>query len=108
MINSCYDLLGKMNKLYNKLAQNMYILLEVHSLSSSETLYLIFLCCLISKVQAITLIGKEEGIRGYWKGNLPQVFSVSHPGFRFGYSLINFDKASLTNISLERLFKLLR
>ncbi|KAG2686018.1 hypothetical protein I3760_10G155300 [Carya illinoinensis] len=27
-------------------------------------------------MQAITLIGKEEGIRGYWKGNLPQVIRV--------------------------------
>lgn len=26
------------------------------------------------KLQAIALIGKEEGIKGYWKGNLPQVF----------------------------------
>ncbi|GAU47793.1 hypothetical protein TSUD_263240, partial [Trifolium subterraneum] len=27
-------------------------------------------------MQAITMIGKEEGIRGYWKGNLPQVIRV--------------------------------
>ncbi|CAI8612851.1 unnamed protein product [Vicia faba] len=26
--------------------------------------------------QAIAVIGKEEGIRGYWKGNLPQVIRV--------------------------------
>lgn len=30
----------------------------------------------ISFVEAITVIGKEEGIRGYWKGNLPQVIRV--------------------------------
>lgn len=24
-------------------------------------------------LQAITLIAKEEGMKGYWKGNLPQV-----------------------------------
>ncbi|XP_077222732.1 thylakoid ATP/ADP carrier isoform X2 [Tasmannia lanceolata] len=30
----------------------------------------------ISFVEAITLIGKEEGIKGYWKGNLPQVIRV--------------------------------
>lgn len=28
------------------------------------------------KLQAITVIGKEEGIRGYWKGNLPQVSAI--------------------------------
>ncbi|KAJ7949966.1 Mitochondrial carrier protein [Quillaja saponaria] len=27
----------------------------------------------IGFIEAITLIGKEEGIKGYWKGNLPQV-----------------------------------
>lgn len=27
-------------------------------------------------LEAITVIGKEEGIRGYWKGNLPQVIRV--------------------------------
>ncbi|XP_027349030.1 thylakoid ADP,ATP carrier protein, chloroplastic-like [Abrus precatorius] len=27
-------------------------------------------------IEAITLIGKEEGIQGYWKGNLPQVIRV--------------------------------
>ncbi|CAA0832839.1 Probable envelope ADP-ATP carrier protein-chloroplastic [Striga hermonthica] len=26
--------------------------------------------------EALTLIGKEEGIKGYWKGNLPQVIRV--------------------------------
>ncbi|KAL5991457.1 hypothetical protein ACLOJK_012366 [Asimina triloba] len=26
--------------------------------------------------QAITMIGKEEGIKGYWKGNLPQVIRI--------------------------------
>ncbi|KAK7836106.1 probable envelope ADP,ATP carrier protein, chloroplastic [Quercus suber] len=30
----------------------------------------------IGFIEAITLIGKEEGIRGYWKGNLPQVIRV--------------------------------
>ncbi|GLT77621.1 hypothetical protein SLA2020_491890 [Shorea laevis] len=30
----------------------------------------------IGFIQAITLIGKEEGIKGYWKGNLPQVIRV--------------------------------
>ncbi|KAJ7961244.1 Mitochondrial carrier protein [Quillaja saponaria] len=30
----------------------------------------------IGFVEAITLIGKEEGIKGYWKGNLPQVIRV--------------------------------
>lgn len=29
-----------------------------------------------SNFQAITLIGKEEGMKGYWKGNLPQVIRV--------------------------------
>uniref|UniRef100_A0A7C9EQP6 ADP,ATP carrier protein n=1 Tax=Opuntia streptacantha TaxID=393608 RepID=A0A7C9EQP6_OPUST len=30
----------------------------------------------IGFVEAITLIGKEEGIKGYWKGNLPQVIRI--------------------------------
>ncbi|MED6167973.1 hypothetical protein PIB30_007642 [Stylosanthes scabra] len=30
----------------------------------------------IGFVEAITVIGKEEGIKGYWKGNLPQVIRV--------------------------------
>ncbi|XP_020218712.1 thylakoid ADP,ATP carrier protein, chloroplastic [Cajanus cajan] len=30
----------------------------------------------ISFIQAIAVIGKEEGIQGYWKGNLPQVIRV--------------------------------
>jgi len=30
----------------------------------------------IGFLQAITLIGKEEGLKGYWKGNLPQVIRV--------------------------------
>uniref|UniRef100_A0A1J3IF23 Putative envelope ADP,ATP carrier protein, chloroplastic n=1 Tax=Noccaea caerulescens TaxID=107243 RepID=A0A1J3IF23_NOCCA len=30
----------------------------------------------IGFVEAITLIGKEEGMKGYWKGNLPQVIRV--------------------------------
>ncbi|KAH7514621.1 hypothetical protein FEM48_Zijuj11G0108800 [Ziziphus jujuba var. spinosa] len=30
----------------------------------------------IGFVEAITMIGKEEGIKGYWKGNLPQVIRI--------------------------------
>ncbi|KAI3447777.1 hypothetical protein Pfo_004442 [Paulownia fortunei] len=30
----------------------------------------------IGFIEALTLIGKEEGIKGYWKGNLPQVIRV--------------------------------
>ncbi|KAK7376006.1 hypothetical protein VNO78_35082 [Psophocarpus tetragonolobus] len=30
----------------------------------------------IGFVEAITVIGKQEGIKGYWKGNLPQVIRV--------------------------------
>ncbi|KAF3449561.1 hypothetical protein FNV43_RR10290 [Rhamnella rubrinervis] len=30
----------------------------------------------IGFIEAITMIGKEEGIKGYWKGNLPQVIRV--------------------------------
>ncbi|XVF76813.1 hypothetical protein PTKIN_Ptkin13bG0297200 [Pterospermum kingtungense] len=30
----------------------------------------------IGFVEAIVLIGKEEGIKGYWKGNLPQVIRI--------------------------------
>lgn len=30
----------------------------------------------IGFIEAIVLIGKEEGIKGYWKGNLPQVLRV--------------------------------
>ncbi|KAM1949446.1 hypothetical protein ACFX15_009500 [Malus domestica] len=30
----------------------------------------------ISFLEAITMIGKEEGIKGYWKGNLPQVIRI--------------------------------
>ncbi|KAF8402663.1 hypothetical protein HHK36_010752 [Tetracentron sinense] len=30
----------------------------------------------ISFIEAITLISKEEGIKGYWKGNLPQVIRI--------------------------------
>jgi len=31
-------------------------------------------------------IGKEEGIKGYWKGNLPQVLDITH--------LANYDFVS--------------
>ncbi|KAM7463968.1 hypothetical protein LguiA_032089 [Lonicera macranthoides] len=30
----------------------------------------------IGFIEALTLIGKEEGIKGYWKGNLPQVIRI--------------------------------
>ncbi|KAK4748214.1 hypothetical protein SAY87_014800 [Trapa incisa] len=30
----------------------------------------------IGFIEAITIVGKEEGIKGYWKGNLPQVIRV--------------------------------
>ncbi|KAF8038520.1 hypothetical protein BT93_B1157 [Corymbia citriodora subsp. variegata] len=30
----------------------------------------------ISFAEAITMIGKEEGMKGYWKGNLPQVIRI--------------------------------
>ncbi|KAK9290185.1 hypothetical protein L1049_008351 [Liquidambar formosana] len=30
----------------------------------------------IGFIEAITLIGKQEGIKGYWKGNLPQVIRI--------------------------------
>ncbi|KAH1162685.1 hypothetical protein GYH30_001261, partial [Glycine max] len=30
----------------------------------------------IGFIEAITVIGKEEGIKGYWKGNLPQLIRV--------------------------------
>jgi solute carrier family 25 phosphate transporter 23/24/25/41 len=30
----------------------------------------------IGFIEAITLIAKEEGVKGYWKGNLPQVIRV--------------------------------
>ncbi|KAF3651655.1 putative envelope ADP,ATP carrier protein, chloroplastic [Capsicum annuum] len=30
----------------------------------------------IGFIEAFTLIGKEEGIKGYWKGNLPQVIRI--------------------------------
>ncbi|KAJ8898964.1 hypothetical protein K2173_008465 [Erythroxylum novogranatense] len=30
----------------------------------------------IGFIEAITMIGKEEGIKGYWKGNLPQVIRI--------------------------------
>ncbi|CAL9085530.1 unnamed protein product [Musa acuminata var. zebrina] len=30
----------------------------------------------IGFIDAITLIGKEDGIKGYWKGNLPQVIRI--------------------------------
>ncbi|KAL4355113.1 hypothetical protein GQ457_06G006170 [Hibiscus cannabinus] len=30
----------------------------------------------IGFIEAIVLIGKEEGIKGYWKGNLPQVIRI--------------------------------
>ncbi|KAL8521618.1 hypothetical protein ACS0TY_011947 [Phlomoides rotata] len=28
------------------------------------------------QLQAFTLIGKKEGLKGYWKGNLPQVIRI--------------------------------
>lgn len=31
------------------------------------------------QLQAITTIGRDEGIKGYWKGNLPQVFVLKLP-----------------------------
>ncbi|GMH29125.1 hypothetical protein Nepgr_030968 [Nepenthes gracilis] len=30
----------------------------------------------IGFIEALTMIGKEEGIKGYWKGNLPQVMRI--------------------------------
>lgn len=30
----------------------------------------------IGFIEAVTLIGKEDGIKGYWKGNLPQVIRI--------------------------------
>ncbi|KAI9083755.1 hypothetical protein K1719_034223 [Acacia pycnantha] len=30
----------------------------------------------IGFIEAITVIAKEEGIKGYWKGNLPQVIRI--------------------------------
>ncbi|TKY63494.1 envelope ADP,ATP carrier protein [Spatholobus suberectus] len=30
----------------------------------------------IGLIEAITVIGKEKGIKGYWKGNLPQVIRI--------------------------------
>ncbi|XP_049399764.1 thylakoid ADP,ATP carrier protein, chloroplastic-like [Solanum stenotomum] len=30
----------------------------------------------IGFIEAFALIGKEEGIKGYWKGNLPQVIRI--------------------------------
>ncbi|KAA8517821.1 hypothetical protein F0562_015313 [Nyssa sinensis] len=30
----------------------------------------------IGFIEAITMIGKQEGIKGYWKGNLPQVIRI--------------------------------
>ncbi|KAG8647749.1 hypothetical protein MANES_09G103800v8 [Manihot esculenta] len=30
----------------------------------------------IGFIEAITLVGKEEGLKGYWKGNLPQVIRI--------------------------------
>ncbi|XP_057983597.1 probable envelope ADP,ATP carrier protein, chloroplastic [Malania oleifera] len=30
----------------------------------------------VGLIEAITVIGKEEGIKGYWKGNLPQVIRI--------------------------------
>ncbi|PIN08024.1 Mitochondrial solute carrier protein [Handroanthus impetiginosus] len=30
----------------------------------------------IGFIEALTLIGKEDGIKGYWKGNLPQVIRI--------------------------------
>lgn len=29
-------------------------------------------------MQAIAEIGKEEGLKGYWKGNRPQVLDIPH------------------------------
>jgi len=42
----------------------------------SDKTFLNFLSSHENKIQAITVIGKEEGIRGYWKGNLPQVSTI--------------------------------
>ena len=33
----------------------------------------LFLC-----LQSFLAIGKEEGVLGYWKGNLPQVRATAH------------------------------
>lgn len=30
----------------------------------------------IGFIEAITMVGKEEGLKGYWKGNLPQVIRI--------------------------------
>jgi len=42
-------------------------------------------------LQAFALIGKEEGIKGYWKGNLPQVFApFSQSHISSGFLVIAF------------------
>ena len=43
-----------------------------------------------NKLQAIVLIGKDEGIKGYWKGNLPQVRSIftSNRYFRIDFNYV--------------------
>lgn len=33
-------------------------------------------CLSTRNLQAISVIGKEEGLKGYWKGNLPQVIYI--------------------------------
>lgn len=72
-------------------------------------------------LQAITMIGKEEGIKGYWKGNLPQVccwlnflFSESQnftfPGYEAFLSCIFIENSFLVRwygLSLIVLFSFL-
>lgn len=40
-------------------------------------------------LQAMALIGKEEGIKGYWKGNLPQVLLILQ-FLDYSQSLVHF------------------
>lgn len=50
-------------------------------------------------LQSIALIGKEEGIKGYWKGNLPQVCFYCPVHLPFP-SLRNGEKKSLYFVKL--------
>ena len=71
-----------------------------HRLSSA--LLSITVCAL----QAITMVGKEEGLKGYWKGNLPQVYcKQAFPLICVGngYVSINFERVSFVLFQVIRI-----
>lgn len=64
-----------------------------------------FICC---SSQALSLIGKEEGVRGYWKGNLPQVTYCDTHILGRSSSRFNFTRVLIFFGDCENVFQVIR